>query len=158
MGNYKRMLFNGDAWMALITEAQKIAYLEHHLPYEYSMLKETFNRMHGAADQLHYNSYYESFVVHVRNLLDFLCDKTKTTEIRVTDFGQTRRDKPKEIGRTYGDLHDAVLHLGRTRPAAVEQKISLARCDTVFAWLDPAFEDFVNRLTPDQLRHWNLAG
>jgi hypothetical protein len=122
--------------MAAITEAQKIAYLEHHLPYEHWMFKEMFKRMHGA-DQLHYNSYYESFVVHVRNLLDFLCDKSKPTEVRVTDFGKARRVKPKEISRTYGDLHDAVLHLGHTRPAAVDQKISLARCETVFEWLNP---------------------
>jgi hypothetical protein len=141
--------------MAAITESQKLVYLKHHLPYEYKMFREMFRRMHGAADQLHYNSYYESFIVHVRNLLDFLCDKAKTAEVRVTDFGQTRRVKPAEIGRTYGDLHDAVLHLGYTRPAAVEQKISLARCETVFKWLAPAFEGFLEQLTPDQAEHWN---
>jgi hypothetical protein len=138
------------------SEDEKAAYLIQHLPYEQWMLRVTFNAIHGGArTQLEWNIVYEAFIVHTRNLLDFLCGPRSDNELRITDFGQEKKNAPIVIRRTYGELHDAVLHLGYRRPSAAEDKISLARCVTVFEWLDPAFKEFVEALTPAQAQHWH---
>lgn len=66
----------------MVTEQQKIVYLEERISYELVMLRYSFMRVltlcpSTSEEQLDFNGFLESFGVHARNLVEFLSKKSE---------------------------------------------------------------------------------
>jgi hypothetical protein len=57
-----------------------------HLWYEAWMFHESFKRLENCAEQIEFNIFLETFLVHARNLIYFLEDKKYKEDIRCSDF------------------------------------------------------------------------
>ena len=78
----------------------KIDYLEEHLPYELLMLRHTHSTLLQTQDVLNWNAFFECFVVHARNLYNFLRNKSDLNTFAAVDFTtRYRRPNAGEIAR-----------------------------------------------------------
>ena len=62
------------------------AYLEDHLAYEVLMLRHALTKITTFQHPLEWNAYFESFVVHARNLYAFLTNDDDSRTFKARDF------------------------------------------------------------------------
>jgi hypothetical protein len=130
----------------------KAAWIEEHLFYEYSMLRDALASAQNAAnagDQLQFNMCFESFLVHARNLEVFLKNQGKQGSYKARDFAPAYRldntAKAKHKADTaFQDINHQAFHMGDRRPHTLsEGKTSLQKGKEVAAWIELEFGRFV---------------
>ena len=105
------------------TQADLQEFSDEHLFYEIWMLCEMADRLINRQyqDDVTKNAYVESFVVHSRNLLDFLYDKgTKDDDAIASDFEETTPWNPPPMDTILNTwyptrMHKHLAHLTFTR-------------------------------------------
>jgi hypothetical protein len=65
---------------------EKKEYLSEHLFYELLMLRYTAMQLKEVREQLAWNSFFESFGVHARNLYDFARNERDSRNFKASDF------------------------------------------------------------------------
>jgi hypothetical protein len=91
--------------------------------YELWMLKQTSDKLiqQEQLDQILKNIYLESFLVHTRNLIDFLDYRNDTRDIRSSDFGVKKMTINLPKGNTLTEINKFLSHLtwdrvGKAKP------------------------------------------
>jgi hypothetical protein len=148
------MCFYSDLKGVHMTENQKTAYLEDHLPYEILMLRYTFQKIMAFQSQLDWNAYYESFVLHARNLYLFLTNGDGSNA-KASDFiAGFKAQKTNETISAFQRLGTQVFHLGPARPSDELQKVAIVQATVVNNWLDQNFSSFIDGLDEKYRLHW----
>ena len=136
------------------TPKTKAKYLKEHLTYEVLMLRYTYQRLHVTRN-LQWNAMYESFVIHARNLHDFLTSRPSTYKskryrlpnYKASDFSTFVPKTPSNMKHTYDRMHSQVLHLGAERPYSHRRKIKLQReVKKIYDWLEREVTSFKSTL------------
>lgn len=138
-----------------MTASEKVAYLDDHLPYERMMLEYTLGKISVEQTQCDWNAYYESFVVHARNLYQFLTNDDKGNA-KACDFVRDyRASKTDSTKPTFSGLLEQVFHMSPKRPSENQHKVHLADAREFHRWIDQHFCEFLDQLPPDLKPHWN---
>ena len=137
-------------------EQQKFNFLEHHLHYELRMLRHALSRCRSTPDQLEWNVHFVAFVVHARNLYNFLRNKDPKN-FQARDFVDDIRYKATRSEAaisTFQKLRDQVLHLGKSRPINGPQKAQLGECEVVSRWIEQNLLGFIEVLEEPYASKW----
>jgi hypothetical protein len=119
--------------------------------YELDMMRFNLLRAREASEkgsQLGYNSHYESWAIHARNLYKFLnSDDDKNTNYRAQDYvpGFSCK-KSNDTVRTLQRLDPEVFHMGTKRPKTVDKQVQIADINVFTEWVEDAFEDFLTKV------------
>jgi hypothetical protein len=140
-----------------MTEEQKIAYLQEHLPYEVLMLryaidKITTGEITTPQQQLDWNAHYESFVLHARNLYMFLTNGDRSN-VKASNFvPEFKAQKTNDTISTFQRLGTEAFHLGPER--STDHKVAMNEAKAVKDWLLSNFSTFVGKLNDSYRVHW----
>lgn len=129
----------------MTTAAQLSEHLEDHLPYELLMLRYTHGRMQTEQHPLVYNTMYESFCVHSRNLWDFLNNEGTGNNLKVRELAKDfSAPKDADAQRVLNfDMQGQVFHFNKGRPSTQAKKVGLAKCKLVFDHIEKMFDGFL---------------
>lgn len=131
------------------------SYLDEHLPYERMMLDYTFGKITTQQSQCDWNAYYESFVIHARNLYNFLTNNDGTNAKAHEFVFNFKARKSTGTISISSKLLAQVHHLSPKRPSAAEQKVQADDARVLYSWIDDNFDQFIRGL-PENLRTlWN---
>jgi len=112
------------------------------------MLRFSFEKLCFAEKgKLDWNAFYEVYVVHSRNLYDFLTSEGGQRNYNARDY--VPKFKSKKTGRTieaFRQLHAQVLHLGKRRPVAAPGKFNFNDCKANYIWIEDQFGLFIGQL------------
>jgi hypothetical protein len=135
-------------------------FIEEHLPYEFSMLKHTYARIHEVPNEADWNAFLESFCIHARIIKEFFVgDRGNANNgLIASDFiNFTNARVPSNLTGPFIKLNEQITHLGRSRPTDGSAKFTRAHAEKVVAWLAPLIQNFLNALSPTDKRRWNAA-
>ena len=88
------------------------------LHYEISMWEKTFqvlNNQYQTLDDITKNIYLESFLLHSRNLIDFLEDQKDSRDIRCSDFSITKKTVNLPTHNSKNEIQKFLSHISWTR-------------------------------------------
>jgi hypothetical protein len=144
----------------VISKEQRTKFIEEHLPYEFSMLEHTFQRLHQVQEPADWNAFLESFCIHARNVKDFFIGDRGAANNGVIandliSFVNLRI--PNALTGTFQRLNEQITHMSRHRPTDGNAKFTRAHAEKVMAWLRPQLEKFLNDLSPYDKEQWNAA-
>jgi hypothetical protein len=132
----------------MVTDKQKIDYLDEHLPYMLKMLRYTHTELSLEQHYLQWNAKLESFAVHARNLEKFLSNND-TGNFKACDIIPNFRISPQEIAPLMTKLEAQVFHLGKSRSRDKAGKISTAEINKMYLWVEEKFTEFLVKLSPE---------
>lgn len=132
-------------------------YLSQNVAYDMQMLNFTGQNifvapgmMLWAPNPLMLNALYESFSIHARSMIDFLCGRRPpqfpdrpVAQDYVLNF---KYELDQHLLDHYASLHNQQLHLGQRRIAEGAGKLSPTDMFAVYNWVRAAFEAFVEAL------------
>jgi hypothetical protein len=137
-----------------VTERQE--YLREHLSYELLMLRYTATRLEHVRDQLLWNSLFESFGVHARNLYDFLRNEADSRNFKASDFVDDFDCGEIESVRGLIDkLRQQLLHLGKRRFKHGGIKLNSENAAKIDGWIEKAIAKFAAELPEQYREYWN---
>jgi hypothetical protein len=88
--------------------------------YELWMFDETFKRL-SSESQVEKNVYLESFLAHLRNIIDFLQDEKYESDIKISDYNLNIIEIVLPSSNTYSEINKRLSHL--TWERVFEEKI-----------------------------------
>jgi hypothetical protein len=129
----------------MTTTNQLIEQLQDHLPYELLMLRYTHARMQAETHDLVFNTMYECFCMHARNMWDFLHNEGTGNNLKVKEFAKEyRAPEDQKAQRIINfDMQGQVFHFGKSRPSKQTDKVGLEKCKAVFDYIEKAFSEFM---------------
>ena len=134
------------------SQPELIDYLSN-VRYELDMMRVNLLRARdfsakGSDYQLDYNSHYESWAIHARNLYKFLnSDDDKQTNYRAQDYvAGFSRNKSNDTKRILQKLDPEIFHMGTKRPKTVHDQVNLGDVSVFSEWVEDAFEEFLKGL------------
>jgi|ERR1043165_1916601 hypothetical protein len=142
-------------------EAQKVALLTDHFPYEIMMLDETVGLLGIANLHPHIrNMAIESFWVHARNLVEFFTlrpnvDGTCSGVASARDFTDSGFRSDLTLGDLPDTINSQICHLRYERTSNVPEKLDGFDIQRVKAALDRDISKFIEHLWPDTRQFWN---
>lgn len=146
------------------TDADKKAWMKEHLRYEITMMRSAFRETVALAPrvkvdatlQYAYNVAYEAFILHARNLSDFLQNSGGPTNYKANDFVPKFKTKnyKKSMEGPMDALHRQVFHMAKNRPAGGVTKFDTTKCVQVNSWLEAQLSDFRAALREPFLTTW----
>ena len=136
---------------------ERCDFLREHIKYEWLMLRFTHEKIGVVQDQMVWNAMYELFVVHARNLFDFLTNDAHSENMQGSDYNPDFQAKdPEAVRGVKNGLNPHVLHLGKVRKEA-DRKPHIDRLSKLFAWLDQNLIRFGKELPAPFSAHWPSA-
>lgn len=78
--------------------------------YELWMFSETSKKI-LSGNQIENNIYLESFLIHLRNIIDFLQDEKYPNDIKVSDFDLSKVEILLPENNTYLEINKRINHL-----------------------------------------------
>jgi hypothetical protein len=147
-------------WKMKKSDRDLIDYLTN-VRYELEMMRVNLLRAReasakGSDYQLDYNSHYESWAIHARNLYKFLnSDDDKRTNYHAQDYvvGFSPK-KSSDTIRILQKLDPEIFHMGTRRPKTVNDQVNLADVNVFTEWVEDAFEDFLTQLASVYPNAW----
>src|SRR5262249_36178873 len=134
------------------------AYSHEHLYYEVWMFFQMVNALKGQSalapvlSSVNLNAYIESFVVHLRNLIDFLSPTiVRDTDVLATDFcdaGTWNTAMPSSLEKARARAHKELAHMttGRRSPDSRQWEFAAVANE-----LKPILLDFTAKALPTRL-------
>src|ERR1700681_1670057 len=107
----------------MASEQQEHDYLDEHLPYMLKMLRYDYGQILQSQHYLSWNAHFESFAVHVRNLVNFLTNND-TGNFKASEFMQEFKARKGDISGPITKLDQQVFHLHKARPREVIGKFN----------------------------------
>lgn len=139
---------------AEIEEAQKITWLEEHLPYELKMCRYSFLTMKEAHPfYLDWNMALASFAVAAGNLSAFLTNSDGSGNIKASDYVESFKSRKGDLSGVFARMEPLIFHLGKARPTD-EGKFSLRDAEKIADWIEKEMAVFVSRLGSYE-KYWN---
>jgi hypothetical protein len=138
----------------MASQQERRRYLNHHLSYELMMLRYTYARLHDTRHKLMWNALLEAFAVHARNLHLFLTNDKDSRNYRASHYNDKFRatKSPVEIK---DKIAVYIVHPGKARAEAGDEKFNLDRAERAFRWIESEFARFLEELHRDDKAHWN---
>lgn len=135
--------------------SDQAVWLKEHLSYELLMLDFAIGRIRSVENQLEWNAFYESFVVHARNLYFFLTNKGEGSDYNASDFVAEFKSAKDDltIGK-FQKMHHQVLHMGKHRPKEGSTKLNRGNCEDVYRWMEGAMRNFIGQLEKPYDQTW----
>jgi hypothetical protein len=136
---------------------------EHHVVYEVSMLRHTFNFMGVPAWSTELrNAIIESFCVHARNLIEFFSQKSETAGQADSDYVGAKHFcksyEPWTKGRLSTELvarlNRQVAHLTYDRTSQTEGKVGPKEQLELLGLIEQEIEIFANSLREPYRSKW----
>jgi hypothetical protein len=148
----------------MASEQEKVAYLEEHVSYEVVMLNYTFMRLMTSQsstpeEQLEFNAFLESFAVHARNLVEFLCNKAEDEARSACDYIPAF-EAPNQAGvvQALFRLENQILRMSALRTTGPQGKFDIDDARELYGWLVPAILKFQGELSPLYRGNLNALG
>jgi len=87
------------------------------LHYEVGMFNHAaiFLTNHLSVNNIQINTYVESFLMHARNLIDFLEDWKDKNDVRCSDFGILAQSVVLPVGNTKQEINKYLSHITKQR-------------------------------------------
>ena len=126
-----------------MSKTEKIEYLREHLAYEREMLGFTFNKIFQEQSQLNWNSYFESFGIHSRNLFDFLRSDGNSTDFCANDFVKNYKHDPINVPKI-DPFNESFFHMTKAR--ARKAKVNIGDAQAIARWIDHEWARWVGSL------------
>jgi hypothetical protein len=121
--------------------------IEEHLPYELDMMVGGFRRLEaGVDDVVIRNALINSLAVQVRNLIDFLVQRSSSVTWDYGPFAVRQIDES-----ILNKINDQITHLDVGRKAHSDDKLGQGDFVTALGVLFPELMDFRDRLRPEYL-------
>ena len=138
------------------SEQQKADFLSEHGPYEMLMLTHCLSVCKSSSERLEWNTHFESFVVHARNLYCFLTNRD-SGNFQARDFLSEgfEAKEPQKFHATFQRVRDQVLHMGKKRPSTGPTKAQLPELETVYVWIAEKLREFVEALPKEYQSKWD---
>src|SRR5262245_2374466 len=129
----------GRGYMAILEEIIQV-----HLPYELTMLCETFERIGLASDPIDTNSFIESFCLHARNLIDFFENDqgAHAQDFLIVGEHDLFSDSGKVAKPLKKKLNTQIAHLTMERTADAAKKVNDADRRELLATIAAALSRF----------------
>jgi hypothetical protein len=135
---------------------QELQHASEHVKYEIEMLAATtsfFSKSPGGTDQAAWNAYLESFVLHVRNLIDFYYPPERRKGLilaqdysDVTKWNGSLPAMTPLLKEPKSRVNKLAGHLTYKRPVSDKNW----KWSAISAGLDQVFICFLNHLPPDR--------
>lgn len=138
----------------MASEREKVTYLEGHVGYEIVMLNYTFMRLMTARpstqeEQLDVKAYMESFGVHALNLIEFLCDTSRTDDHGASNYVPNFEPPDQAvIKQPLSRLAQQAPRVATPRAANPRDRFDLNDARELYAWIVPALLKFHEELAP----------
>jgi hypothetical protein len=133
-------------------------WMKEHLSYEMLMLQHTHRKLSQIEDQLDWNTYYESFAVHARNLYRFL---TNEEDVQAAHFVKGyKAGKTHETVSAFQRLPLQVFHMSLHRPPTGSRrgaKVDADARDAVLSWIENQMNDFIGKLQAPYADAWAMS-
>jgi hypothetical protein len=138
----------------MATKQQLFEYLDEHLPYTLKQLRHSQRKINQEQHYLDWNSFFQSFAVNARNLVDFLVDKD-ARNMRARDFIPNYIVRKGDLAGRMNTLDQQVFHLAKVRPREPIGKIDTGAAGVVFEWIEEEMMDFLAALPSELRQQWN---
>lgn len=142
-------------------QAERIAILKTHLPYELDQLDAAYvfaGRPAEAQEGLLLRLMaIDCFYLHARSLIEFYGRRPTKTDGRTAaawEFTNDPIDYPSDETKFSALINDQVAHLNYARGANSEQPLSGASMIQIHTVLDQSLQKFQHHLTKEALQHW----
>lgn len=131
-------------------------YLSVHISYELLMLRYTVTVLNKPISQLSGYAHYESFVIHARNLYDFLIAESKKNSNNFTsiDYGASKASKGEDY-QIFNLIDPQVMHMAKLRLDTSDNKINLEKVNFMANWVEANFSKFLS--SKDSKYTWDNA-
>jgi hypothetical protein len=126
-----------------MTDQDKLKFLEEHLHYEHEMFEYSLSKLYCTGDQLGWNSFYESFAIHARNLYDFFRNDGGGNNFKARDFANDY--SPPSANTKFNILDPSVFHLGKQRTGEV-QKLTMQALVNLAKWISTQHDHWYQKL------------
>jgi hypothetical protein len=119
--------------------------------YELDMMRINLHRARafskgGLKNQLDYNSHYESWAIHARNLYKFLNSDDRRPSYRAQDYKEHfSPTKTNDTKRILQKLEPEVFHMG-DRPTVTQDQVNLADVSIFSEWVEEVFVEFIKEI------------
>lgn len=139
---------------AEIEEAQKITWLDEHLPYELKMCRYSLLMMREMYPfYLDWNMSLASFAVAAGNLSAFLTNSDGSGNIKASDYVQGFKSRKGDLSGVFARMEPFIFHLGKARPTE-KGKFSRDDAEMIAKWIEEEMAEFVSKLGSYE-KYWN---
>jgi hypothetical protein len=134
------------------SEQEKITYLREIVSFDTVMLNYTFMRLltlrpSTSEEQLDHNAYLDSFALHARNLVRFLCENSTGGNRNASDYIPDFHAPDYEcLQRPLLRLEQQILDAPRTTD--LRERFDVGDARALYAWIVPAILRFQEQLNP----------
>jgi hypothetical protein len=155
-----------------LTEAELLQFSDEHLFHELNMTFQTAAALTDSKPCPVTSALIESFAIHARNLIEFLCIRPKDGYVAAEHFfenpGDWNAKMPPALAKIYGRASAEVSHLTTDRQSGIPPEKEW-NPDSVIKEIEPIARDFATRASlkrlgpkvlgllrqrPDQLKVW----
>lgn len=128
-------------------KTQKQQAILEELRYEVWMFNRTADFLvHTTSfDKVQTNAFVESFLMHTRNLVDFLENKTNKNDARCSDFGIKEQQIKLPAGNTKREINKYLAHMTKQR---IEKKIPDWKFNEIRNEINQKIQIFLFQLPP----------
>jgi hypothetical protein len=148
----------------MVSEQEKITYLEEYISYDVLMLNYTFMRMLTSPtsrpeEQLDFNAYLESFGVHARHLVAFLSEKSPGDSRNASDYvPDFEAPDQVHVQQVFSGLEKQILHATAFRATDPQAEFTIDDARELYAWIVPAILRFQSQIGPSYRASLNVHG
>jgi hypothetical protein len=134
-------------------EQEKIAYLREVVSFDMVMLNYAFMRLltlrrSTSEEELDLHAYLDSFALHVRNLVRFLCGKSTGSDRNAADFIPDFQPPNHDcLQRPLLRLEHQMLNAALST-TDLRERFDVADARALYAWIVPAILAFQEQLNP----------
>ncbi len=139
---------------AELEEAQKITWLEEHLPYELKMCRYSLLTMKEANPfYLDWNMALASFAVAAGNLSAFLTNSDGSGNVKASDYVDSFKSRKGHLSGVFARMEPLIFHLGKARPTDAG-KFSRGDAEKIADWIEKEMAVFDSKLGSYE-KYWN---
>lgn len=140
----------------MASKSEKLDWLREHLHYELAMLLHTYGKICDLRQSLDRCAFYESFVVHARNLYAFLTNEKDQRNYRADEFVDGFTAKSDELHGKIQRMNTQVQHMGKARVGDDDpgNKVTTLDCEAVARWVEKHLQRFLDLLQAPYRQVW----
>lgn len=137
----------------------ELEFLKEHVGYELEMLSRTRAFAASESDPWKWNAYFESYLLHARNLIDFLTKPSDDKNCVARDFSSSYVPEKMDgkAARIYGRLHDQVLHMGKARTIDPSKKVNWSDAGELVRVIEGRMSAFFEAVDADDAKEQGKA-
>jgi len=131
---------------------EKRYFLNEHVAYEVSTMREAYRRLLTTEDQVDWNIAFKAFVSSARCLKEFFSDGHSNAKAK--EYVKGFKPPPHKLRGVLRHMNQQVEHVAKERPYNAKDKFGIEEAGRVLEWIEECLAAFTEALPSSYSKDW----